>query len=251
MHPIIRDLVRVENFPAYLAIILAGLGVFSTLSSYQLQVIFAILALISVNTITERVTFFKKILDSNKGSPHLRSREDSDFETFHQYIEGGREVFVAALSLHFICSNQTTNLENGVRDGVDFKFVIVDPKLPDDAMQKIAEHDERVQMSVSKALRDEIEMSVSTLRDISNAPNSTGTITLKAGKGLPVFTITMVNPRARNGKMRVELRPYHRNIGARPYFELKKANPDDSRWYNHFYEQYYEKLWDHSPTIPL
>ena len=37
-----------------------------------------------------------------------------------------------------------------MRDGVDFKFIIVDPKLPDDAMQKIAEHDERGQMASAK-----------------------------------------------------------------------------------------------------
>lgn len=251
MRPIVKDLIRIENLPAYLAIILAGFGLLNELSHYQIQIILAILALISVSTVTERVTFFKKILDSSKRSSHLRSREDTDFEDFHLYIDGGQEVFVAALSLHFICSSKTTDLEHGMRDGVDFKFIIVDPQLPNDAMAQIAEHDERSQMMNPKSLRDEINMSVSTLSDLKKRPEATGTVTLKAGKGLPVFTVTMVNPRRRNGKMRIELRPYHRNIGPRPYFELKRENPEDARWYNHFYEHYYEKLWTDSPEIPL
>jgi len=251
MHPIAKDLIRVENYPAYLAIILAGFGALNSLTQYQIQIILAILALTAVNTVTERVTFFRKILNSGERASHLRSRVDPDFEHFHQYIEGGREIFVAALSLHYICNSHPDDLERGMRDGVDFKFIIVDPNLSDDQIQQIAEHDERKQMQDAKALRDEINSSHSTLKGIKNLPGATGTITLKAGKGLPVLTITMVNPRARNGKMRVELRPYHRNVGPRPYFELRKANPEDAIWYAHFFEQYYEKLWEDSTEIQL
>jgi hypothetical protein len=251
MRQVMKDLIRVENYPAYLAIVLAGLGVLNDLSQHQIQIILAILALIAVNTVTERVTFFRKLLDSRKQHARLRSREDGDFEDFHQYIEGGREIFIAALSLHFVCTQRTNDLVSGMRDGVDFKFIIVDPALPDDAMQKIAEHDERINMTTVAALRDEIEKSVSTLTGIKKAPDATGTMKLKACKGLPVLTITMVNPRARNGKMRIELRSYHRNVGPRPYFELKRENPDDTHWFNHFYEHYYVKLWAHSPEISL
>jgi hypothetical protein len=249
MRAVVKDLIRVENYPAYLAIILAGLGVLNDLSHYQIQIILAILALISINTITERVTFFRKLLDSQKHRFHLRSREDLDFKDFHQYIDGGREIFVSALSLHFICANRITDLELGMRDGVDFKFIIVSPDLSNDAMQAIAEHDERGPMANAQPLRDEIKQSVSSLTMLKQLPDLTGTLRLKAGKGLPVFTITMVNPRSHNGKMRIELRPYHRNIGPRPYFELMRANPDDRYWYDHFYDHYYVKLWAHSTII--
>jgi hypothetical protein len=252
MHPVIKDLIRVDNYPAYLAIILAALGVLDNLSpDHRSQIILAILALVSVNIIAERLTVFRKLLDTNRAGSRLRSREDADFEHFHQYIQGGTEIFIAALSLNFICNNQPTDLERGIEDGVDFRFVIVDPELPDAAMQQIAEHDERGEMRNAKALRDEIERSRMTLSRIKKSPKATGTVMLKAGKGLPVLTITMVNPRSRNGKMRVELRPYFRNVGPRPYFELRKTNPEDAHWYAHFYEHYYEKLWEDSDEITL
>lgn len=252
MHPIIKDLLRIENYPAYLAIILAIFGIVDGLSpDHRTYIILAILALVSINTITERATFFRKLLGYNNLGVRLRSREDPDFEHFHQYIQGGREIFVAAVSLHFICNNQHADLVRGILDGMDFKFVIVDPALPDDAMQQIADHDERPQMQTANALRSEIHLSGQTLKDVKNLPDATGTIALKAGKGLPVITITMVNPRARDGKMRVELRPYLRNVGPRPYFELRKTNPDDAQWYAFFYEHYYEKLWQDSLEIEL
>jgi hypothetical protein len=254
MRPVLKELLRPENYPAYGSVILAGLGVVGGLSNYQIPVILAILALVSVNIVTERVVYFRKISDaieSRRQSAVLRSRDDPDFQHFHQFIEGGQEIFVAALSLGFICQYRENDLHIGMKQGVDYKFLIVDPKLSDDAMEMIAEHDERRSMNKAQALRSEIETSVEVLRNVKNHAGGKGTITLKAGKGLPVFTVTMVNPRQPNGKMRVELRPYHRNLGPRPYLELRRTNPEDARWYEQMFEHYYVRLWDDSHEIQL
>ena len=87
------------------------------------------------------------------------------------------------------------------------------------------------------------------LHGLCDIPGRTGHIEVRATKGLPAFTITMVDPSQESGKMRIELRPYKRNQGARPYFELKRRESEDRYWYDFFMQQYYIKLWEESKVI--
>jgi hypothetical protein len=248
MRQVIKQLIRKDNMPAYAAIAVSVAGIFLTEKSQQIA-IFGILGLIAVNTITERVTYFGELMgEIRRGRAGLRSRHEGDFVDFENYIRDGHEVYVAGLSLDFICTNRQRCLRN---KDTEFRFVIVDPASPEPVMEKFAEHDERLSVSAA-SLRAEIERTMQILTSIKRARADTAKpLTVKAGHGIPVCTVTMVDASRPTGKIRVEFRPYRQNFSPRPYLEFRRDSVEDSYWYDHFYRQYYVQLWNDSSVIPL
>jgi hypothetical protein len=248
MHQVVRQLLRKDNLPAYAAIGVSVAGIFLT-DKLQLIAIFGILALIAVNTITERVTYFNEIMDAiRRGRSGLRSRHEGDFVDFEKYVQGAKIVLVAGLSLDFICTHKQGAL---VEKETAFRFISVDPDSHESYLEKLAEHDERASSS-AKNLRSELERARLTLTAIKKARGPTAKpIIVKAGKGIPACTVTIVDPDQPGGKIRVEFRLYRRNFGPRPYIEFRRDSVEDSHWYHHFKEQYFERLWEDSSEIPL
>jgi len=258
----IRELLRLENIPTYLAIAAAAAALLMP-GIDPGPVILVVLGILAIDAVIERVAHFRRLhddiealgaelghsIDALGRGPWLRPRSDSAFEDFGQYCEGAQEIVVSALSLGFACRERQYFLEERLKDGCDFKLLVVDPDLDDEAMKCIAVHDERGEgdgKEFADVLRDEIRHSHSVLAKMEKLEGRTGHLHLKVAKGLPAFTITMVNPRHKKGRMRVELRPYKLSQGRRPYFELHKDDKEERGWYDFFYERYYERLWNDS-----
>lgn len=249
----IRDFLKIEFIVPSLIIVVAFLGLLRLLPLSLEELTLTLLGFLAIDALLERTTFFRSLRETiHRMSLQrcLRSRLDPDFEDFRSFCAGGREIFVSALSLGFVAVQQRFVLEEGLRRGVSFRFLVVDPRLPDEAFQIIAEHDERSNdPEFAHILRNEIETALRILGGLQNIPGRCGHVEVKAARGLPVFTITMVDPLEDTGKMRVELRPYKRNQGARPYLELRKQEIHDRYWYDFFVEHYYKMLWEDSETI--
>lgn len=249
----IRPLLKIEFIVPALIIIFAFAVLFGALPISFEQIVLAILGLLAIDTLIERTTFFNNLkneigkMGARKG---LRSRLEPDYKDFNTYCRGAQDVFLCGLSLGFVTMQQRFYFEDRLRNGCDFRLLIVDPELSDDAFELIAEHDERFNgPSFIQFLRSELRTSLMILNGLCDIPGRTGHIEVRATKGLPAFTITMVDPSQESGKMRIELRPYKRNQGARPYFELKRRESEDRYWYDFFMQQYYIKLWEESKVI--
>jgi hypothetical protein len=249
----IRALLKIEFIVPALIIIFAFTGALGILPVNFEQMVLTILGFLAIDALVERTTFFNNLKgEVNKLGTRkvLRSRLEPDYKDFNTYCRGAQDVFLCGLSLGFVTIQQRFYFEDRLRNGCDFRLLIVDPDLSDDAFQLIAEHDERFNgPEFIQFLRSELRTSLMILHGLCDIPGRTGHIEVRATKGLPAFTITMVDPSQESGKMRIELRPYKRNQGARPYFELKRRESEDRYWYDFFMQQYYIKLWEESKVI--
>jgi hypothetical protein len=243
----------IEYLVPVLVIIVAFIGVLGLIPIPFEKLVILLLGFLAVDTLVERTSFFQKLrnqIDKLRTRKGLRSRLDPDFQPFSTYCSGAQDVFLCGLSLGFVAPQQRFFFEDRLRNGCNFRMLIVDPDLPPEALKLIADHDERGEdPDFAQYLRDELKSSVKTLKGFNKMARRTGHLEIRAAKGLPVFTITMVNPQHDSGKMRVELRPYKRNSGVRPYIELVKMEADDRLWYDFFFSNYYEMLWQDSKVI--
>ena len=249
----IRVFLRIEYVVPSLVIIVAFLGIMGLLPLSFQQLVITLLGFLAIDTLVERTAFFRQLRDEvgklrvRKG---LRSRLDPSFQDFNSYCTGAQDIFLCGLSLGFVTVQQSFLFEERLKNGCNFKLLIVDPDLAPEAFKLIADHDERGDdPDFAQFLRDEIRSSVKILSGLRKLPKRTGHLEVRATKGLPVFTITMVNPQQDSGKIRIELRPYKRNRGVRPYIELMKQDSDDRMWYDFFFTNYYMKLWQDSRVI--
>jgi hypothetical protein len=252
---LIKEFFALENIVPLVMIALAFLSISGLLPLDFERLTLMLLGFLAINVLIERMTYFRKLeekISNLTNRRFLRSRTDEGFQDFHHYCGDAQEIFLCALSMGFAVRDQSFVFEERLRHGCSFKLLIANPNLSPGALRMIAEHDERVATTPNfdVFLRSEIETSIKILDSLRTLSDRTGHLELRATKGLPVFTITMVNPKGDNGKMRIEFRPYKRNRGARPYLELKKQEEVDRFWYDFFLAQYYEQLWnDSNPLI--
>lgn len=248
-----------ENLIIVIGVVVAAILAYSGIRNNDVQqALAAILSILGALAVAQVITGYETIkrdkqieaLLSSLQRKCLHSRLDPNFKDFRSYCSGAQEIFLCALSLGFAVGVQRFFFQERLQNGCNFKLLIVDPDLPDEAFGIIAEHDERGDDPKFKEfLRNEIRASIRFLERLRDDPDRTGHLEIRTAKGLPVFTITIVNPTQETGKMRIEPRPYKQNLGARPYFELHRNKPADHQWYDFFFQHYYVMLWDDSKVI--
>lgn len=247
------EFLRIEFVIPALIIVIAFLGLFQVLPVTFEQLVLLLLGFLAIDAVVERTIFFRHLREEvtrSRERKFLESRDDPSYADFKEYCSGAQEIFVCGLSLGYVATQAQFFFEERITNGCKFGLIIINPNISDEALSLIADHDERARdPRFLQLLRSEIQASIDIMDGLRNVPNRTGHLEVRAAKGLPVFTITMVNPAQDTGKMRIELRPYKRNQGVRPYFELKRQNREDQYWYDFFFLHYYRKLWDDSDVL--
>jgi hypothetical protein len=248
----IKENFTIADIVLVIIIIVATIGLMFELIPIQ-KLTVALLGLLAIQALLERVTFFRGLREqvaAFRMRRCIRSRLGPDFQDFRNYCEGAQEVFVSGLSLGFAVGEQSFVFAERLIHNCEFKVLVVDPELPDETFSLLVEHDERSgDPEFAQSLKFEINTSIRTLENFRTLPHLTGHLEARFARGLPTATITMVNPKQNNGKMRVEFRPYKGSQGARPYFELKKSEEEDQFWYEYFFQRYYKALWEDSKPV--
>jgi len=174
----------------------------------------------------------------------LFKRNDPDYENLDTYSKGAEEILIAGTTLNPLATEFKEFLEEQVRNGTRIKLLLIDPEEigPDsDLMRKIAEH-QGPERSANDIFQ-EITASLTAFRELREKGDKQ--VEIKAIRGLPTDTVTMINPGRAHGKIRVELRPYKMRQELRPGFELTSEH----RLYDLLYQQYM-RLWDEAKEIP-
>jgi hypothetical protein len=176
----------------------------------------------------------------------LALRTDLSFEHVSHFYAGAKEIFVSAISHGYLVSSGLHTLEQLLLKGSSFRIVLVDEGLPDDAFRIIAEHDERDDPAFLKA---EIARAKRQFEALRTLPGRTGHMEVKAARGIPDSTVTILDPGTAKGRIKIEFRPYKRNNGPRPWLELHRSKRSDRAWYDLYYESYYVRLWNDARPI--
>jgi hypothetical protein len=247
---------RIFSFPNAVTIVTVIVGVAASagltedLYSNE-KVLIALVTLVATQLLLDRVgiltSIYDRIGDRTQGRwIELRPRSDPQFKRFADFAKDATEIVVIGIDLGFAANADAWFLKQALENGVRLKLLMVDPGGRGEFARVINAHDER-NVDPGQPMHDHIAGARATLKTLTSLStgDTRGTLEVRARVDIPNPTMAMVNPTARDGLIRVEIKPYKKNHGDVPYFILDRSSP----WYEVFYEHYYVRLWNDSKVL--
>lgn len=248
----LRRLVSWGNLVAFITIligILASVGLLDRFATRD-AVLLGVLTLLATQILVDRVGILSDIrqmlMRGRKYEVELKPRTDPTFERFSDFAKGAKEVFVVGVDLGFLANADAYFVREALARGVVLKLMVCNPTAGEALGQVLDAHDERNRRGLH-VVHDHLKTAgttVATLRALAEEAGS-GSLEIRARVDIPAPTLTMIDPRSRDGKIRVELKPYKNNHGEVPYFLIDRTNV----WYEVFFDRYYTRLWEDSPVL--
>jgi hypothetical protein len=250
---VVRRVLTLPNVVTIVTIVVgvaASAGLTEDLWSNE-KVLIALVTLVATQLLLDRVGILTAIYDRVGGRTRghwveMRPRSDPQFERFAEFAKDASEILVIGIDLGFAANADAWFLKEALERGVNLKLLMVNPSGRGEFAKVINAHDER-NVDPSHLVHDHIAGARATLKTLASlaSPTARGTLEVRARADIPNPTMGMVNPRSRDGRIRVELKPYKKNHGDVPYFVLDRS----SDWYEVFYEHYYVRLWADSEVL--
>jgi len=161
---------------------------------------------------------------------------------FPEYAKDAHDIFIAGGSLDFLIQQHRDFLVKKAKAGCTVRLIIMDPKSP--AL-------EQVELWSSPNLppgyyRDRI---CETIRFLKQMPGHE-MIKVRLNQSIPSLAVVILDGNDSTGKIRVDIQPFQARSVERPVFELLPRG-EDKQWYNMFYRQYSERLWEQAKEIAL
>lgn len=240
------------NLVALVTILIGVLASFGLLDKFTTRegVMLGVLTLLATQIFVDRVGILSDIrshlLGKRRFEVELKPRTDPSFERFSDFAKGAKEVFVVGIDLGFLANADAYFVKSALAEGADVKLMVCDPTAGSSLGRVLDSHDERNQSGLP-LVHDHLKTAnstVATLKALADESN-TGRLEIRARVDIPAPSLTMVDPRSRNGRIRVEIKPYKNNHGEVPYFVIDRT----SVWYDVFFERYYMRLWEDSPVL--
>lgn len=240
----IRELITFRNIVPLIAIVLAFLGAGGFLQQYLStdQIVMALLGVLALDTVVERLGYLKRIEDGIKalgaggGKPLFMSRTALNAqEPFEQLVARGRDVLIAGATLVGTAGPLRTFFRTTVEQGTNLRFMLLDPESP--CLELAA----RIHGISSEAIRNDIISSLGHLQQLRDSVNNgrKGAVQIKLFSTIPDSGIAMRDSNLPTGEIRCELYLYQTDVAGRPAFRL---TPADGMIYRQ-YRDAIERLW--------
>jgi hypothetical protein len=243
MREIIQDIRHGENIDIYITIIVAlAIVILDLLGIAKPDVIISavllVLGLLAFSTLATRKTLeslggaIQGIKKPVSAKSILKSRDE--YPPFQVMLEKAHTIcFVGTSSINIISQwGAFLYQEKIVKQGATVHFLVLDLDSPDTTLSVQTED-----------VRADIVRALSILKTMSTSQVSGGgKLDVKLSKYAPKFSMILIDPFEKTGKIYVEfigygLSPIHR----RPHFEVNKT--EDGDWYEYFLYQY-QQIWD-------
>jgi hypothetical protein len=215
------------------------------------KVLTGVVTLVAAQMLLDRLAILSRIseqIENRADDSYVRMlpRTDPEFQRFSDFAAGAQEVMVIGVDLGFMMGADAWFVKQALNDGVNFKLLMVDPATEGDLRLVLNRQDERNGLT-GPPVHDHIAGARRTLETIrSFADGSTkGSLEIRGRVDIPSPGMTLLDPTTRHGKIRVEVKLYHRNHGQVPYFILDRT----SAWYDMYHDHYYRMLWNDSPIL--
>ncbi len=241
-----------ENWVAIATILIGLLASFGLLDNFTSRegIVLGVLTLLATQLLVDRVGILSDIrsdlLGKRKFVVELKPRTDSSFERFSDFAKDAKEVFVVGIDLGFLANADAYFIKSALAAGADVKLMVCDPTSGPALGSVLDAHDERNHSGLPP-VHDHLKTAsstVATLKALSDETNA-GRLEIRARVDIPAPSLTMVDPRSRSGRIRIELKPYKNNHGEVPFFVIDRSNI----WFDVFFEKYYMRLWEDSPVL--
>ena len=233
-----RILPYITVLGAAVAIVLSFLGIISL--SIADNIIIALLALIAIDSLTERISILERIEARihNYSSQRTLIKSRSDIIPLEEQAKNASEIFVVGVSGASIMPRYFDFFYRKLNEGCVIRVVLVNPQSPSLEVFK--------RQTLMRHTEKDIEGVLANFEQLV-FPKSPlkGQCALRLLDVFVPFSIFAVDLQKDSGTMIVEYRPYKRNIGNLLHFFLEASR--DSYWFS-FYREQAEQIW--SEAIP-
>jgi len=226
-----------RGVPLVTILVAATVGILAMLGYLQATAVegtlLAVLALLAVDALTERISLLEKIEDklSNVSSTYLKSR--AELPTWKERGQTASEIFVVGVSLVSAVVPHLDFFEQKMKDGCRLRFLLLDPS--SSAVQTW-----NMMNKVPNAKAD-IELCLKSLEHLKRLEKTVkGKCEVRLAPVIPPFSAAIFDPSKDTGYINVEHPAYRKALGERPHFQLTRAG--ENRWFE-FYKTQFEQLW--------
>lgn len=198
-------------------------------------IIVIILGVIAFDALTERLTVLEKIegrLEGLSGGGSLRGRERLQHPKL--WISRAGAIDVAGISAISLTTVYGSFLEEQVREGCRFRFLLLDP-----ASDAVATWKSMVRET--DAVEEDIQRSLQHLGSLRARAASPDQVEVRLARVFPPFSLFAVEPARKRGTMIVELHAHRAAVDQRPHLHLVRQQ--DEVWFSFFLTQF-EALWE-------
>jgi hypothetical protein len=255
MRKFLFRLMKLGNVVPILTILLgvmAGFNLTETLLGMRSEtVLVTLISLIAAELLIERVGVLADIQGQTADKTaeykiEMLPRTHPSYRHFHDLVADASDVLVVGIDMGFMARTSAYFLKTAIKNGLNLRLLMIDPRAPRSVRDMIDIHDERntgghIAHSHATVAKDTID----TIRNFCEQEGCKGSVEIRARRDIPALSLTLVDPDKRNGIIRVEVKFYKRNHGNVPVLEFDRTNP----WYDDVYELYYNRLWNDSPIL--
>ncbi|HBG74918.1 MAG: hypothetical protein A2X25_07545 [Chloroflexi bacterium GWB2_49_20] len=236
-----RNWLKPNRIIPLLTILVAGstgiLGIFNLVKISPVEgIIIALLALLAVDGLTERLSILEKIeaqLGSYTMGETLMSR--SKLLPPSEIASSASEIAFVGVSGISIFVNHLGFFEQKFISGCKLRFILLDPESPSLQTWNL--------MSKVTTTETDIKSALELLKGLVRAKKAKGKCEIRLLKVYVPFGLLISDPYKDNGQMNVEFYTYKTTLSDRPHIQLSRTH--DRQWFE-FYVKQFEEIWSDS-----
>jgi hypothetical protein len=198
------------------------------------EVIIALLALLAIDALTERISVLERIENKLRGRG-VRLRDRNSFaEPLERRLASASEVCLVGVNLVGIISHHRDLMTARAKEGCRFRIVTLDPEFLNLSSLPYSWYGSGRKESLRYAMHS-----------IERIIRKTGEdrVELRLARFPPPYSLLMIDPGRASGEVQVELYTHGRSTQERPHFILTRDI--DSYWYD-FFRREFELVWESS-----
>ena len=224
--------------PLITILVAAAVTVLGILDFFQVTIVegvtIAILTLLAVDALTERMTLLEKIeyqLSNLPSGSLLKPR--TELPPLRERGRTASEIVMVGVSLISAVTPNLDFFEHKMKEGCRMRFLLLDPNSPSMATWNLMNKVPDSQADIATTLK--------TLEVLlKSAKTNKSKCEIRLSNTFLPFGLAAFDPSKDSGFMNVEYYTYKGTLGERPHIQLKRAK--DAKWFE-FYKSQYEQLW--------
>lgn len=241
-----RQWFRPSRLVPLLTILGAGVAItLSLLNVIQLRVaediIIALLALLAVDALTERLTILERLSTRLSHLPLGHTlRKRTDILAPVEHAQHASEICILVVHGTSVIPPYSGFYKKKLQAGCSFRVILLDPTVPAlETWHLLTGHRDSDHI---------IGTTLQALRELVELPEARGSCEVRLSQVYLPFSIFAANLTKETGSMNVEYHAYRRSIDERPHVHLTAR--DNPYWFE-YYKQQFEDAWsDATPWTP-
>jgi len=222
---------------------LLGAGIANVLSFLSIlklstpeSIIIALLALLAIDGLVERISLLEKIdskLQNSSTEQNLRKR--ADLPRVVDQAQFASEICILGVGAHFEVTQHLGFYESKIRDGCKIRVILLNPESSSLETWKL--------LNKSSVPKKRIESTLEALDELMQKTGVKDKCEVHLSDILFPFSIFATDLQKQSGMIIIEYHAHNVSVDERPHIKL---TPSDSHYWFEYYRQQFEAAWSNS-----